>query len=106
MDERKLATVVFADLVGSTALAHDEDPERVRAVQDRFFDAMAEEIERRGGVVEKYVGVGAYLFAAVLERFFALHATVNAFTQTSARLRGADAPFKTWPPRAGEVPLL
>jgi type VI secretion system protein ImpG len=55
---------------------------------------------------EKYVGVGAYLFAAVLERFFALHATVNAFTQTSARLRGADAPFKTWPPRAGEVPLL
>ena len=56
MDERKLATVVFADLVGSTALAHDEDPERVRAVQDRFFDAMAEEIERRGGVVEKYVG--------------------------------------------------
>jgi class 3 adenylate cyclase len=56
MEERKLATVLFADLVGSTSLAHDEDPERVRALQERFFDAMAEEIERTGGVVEKFVG--------------------------------------------------
>ena len=55
-DERKLATVLFADLVGSTALAGDEDPERVRALQERFFDAMAEEIERTGGIVEKFAG--------------------------------------------------
>jgi class 3 adenylate cyclase len=55
-EERKLATVLFADLVGSTAFAGDQDPERVRAMLDRFYDAMAAEIERAGGTVEKFVG--------------------------------------------------
>ena len=55
-EERKLATVVFADLVGSTALAGSEDPERTRALLDRFDDAMAEEIERAGGTIEKFAG--------------------------------------------------
>ena len=55
-DERKLATVLFADLVGSTALADAEDPERVRARLDRFYDAMTEEIERTGGTVESFAG--------------------------------------------------
>ena len=35
-EERKLATVLFADLAGSTALAGGQDPERVRAMLDRF----------------------------------------------------------------------
>jgi len=55
-DERKLATVLFADLVGSTALADEEDPERVRLLLDRFYDAMSEEITRTGGTVEKFAG--------------------------------------------------
>jgi class 3 adenylate cyclase len=55
-EERKLATVLFADLVGSTALAGETDPERVRVRLDRFYDAMAEEIERAGGTVEKFAG--------------------------------------------------
>jgi class 3 adenylate cyclase len=55
-EERKLATVLFADLVGSTELAGDQDPERVRAMLDRFYDAMAAEIERAEGTVEKFVG--------------------------------------------------
>ena len=55
-DERKLATVVFADLVGSTQLGGSQDPERTRAMLDRFYDAMAAEIERAGGTVEKFVG--------------------------------------------------
>jgi class 3 adenylate cyclase/tetratricopeptide (TPR) repeat protein len=55
-DERKLATILFADLVGSTALADSEDPERVRVLLDRFYDVMAEEIERTGGTVEKFAG--------------------------------------------------
>ena len=55
-DERKLATVLFADLVGSTARAEDEDPERIRALLDRFYDAMREEIELAGGTVEKFAG--------------------------------------------------
>ena len=55
-EERKLATVLFADLVGSTALAGDQDPERVRALLDRFYDAMAAEVERADGTLEKFVG--------------------------------------------------
>jgi class 3 adenylate cyclase len=55
-DERKLATVVFADLVGSTQLGNSQDPERTRAMLDRFYDAMAAEIERAGGTVEKFAG--------------------------------------------------
>jgi class 3 adenylate cyclase len=51
-----LATVLFADLVGSTALASSEDPERTRALLDRFHGAMAEEIERAGGTIEKFMG--------------------------------------------------
>jgi class 3 adenylate cyclase len=55
-EERKLATVLFADLVGSTELAGGQDPERVRALLDRFYDAMAAEVERAGGTVEKFAG--------------------------------------------------
>jgi class 3 adenylate cyclase len=55
-EERKLATVLFADLVGSTELGGSQDPERTRATLDRFYDAMAAEITRAGGMVEKFVG--------------------------------------------------
>lgn len=55
-EERKLVTVLFADLVGSTELASDQDPERVRAMLDHFYDLMSEEIERAGGTIEKFVG--------------------------------------------------
>jgi DNA-binding SARP family transcriptional activator len=55
-DERKVVTVLFADLVGSTELTTAADPERARALLDRYFDAMAEEIEAAGGTVEKFVG--------------------------------------------------
>lgn len=48
--------MLFADLVGSTALAGSQDPERTRATLDRFYDAMAEEVERAGGTIEKFAG--------------------------------------------------
>jgi class 3 adenylate cyclase/tetratricopeptide (TPR) repeat protein len=54
--ERKLATVLFGDLVGSTELAGGQDPERTRARLERFYDAMAAEIETAGGTVEKFAG--------------------------------------------------
>src|SRR5437667_1386457 len=54
-EERKLATVLFADLVGSTELG-EQDPERTRALLDGFYDAMAAEIEGAGGTVEKFIG--------------------------------------------------
>lgn len=55
-EERKVATVLFADLVGSTALANDHDPERTRAVLSRFYDGMADEVERCVGTLEKFAG--------------------------------------------------
>jgi class 3 adenylate cyclase len=55
-EERKLATVVFADLVGSTVLAGVSDPERTRALLIRFYETMAVEIDRAGGTVEKFAG--------------------------------------------------
>jgi class 3 adenylate cyclase len=54
--ERKLATVVFADLVGSTELGSSQDPERTRATLERFYEAMASEIETAGGTIEKFAG--------------------------------------------------
>jgi class 3 adenylate cyclase len=55
-DERKLATVLFADLVGSTELGASQDPERTRALLARFYGAMSEEVEGAGGTVEKFAG--------------------------------------------------
>ena len=56
IEERKLATVLFADLVGSTALADSQDAERTRALLNRFYDAMSTEIADTGGTVEKFAG--------------------------------------------------
>jgi class 3 adenylate cyclase len=55
-EERKFATVLFADLVGSTKLAGSQDAERTRSLLNRFYDAMAAEIADTGGTVEKFVG--------------------------------------------------
>lgn len=54
--ERKFATALFADLVGSTELGERQDPEVVEAVVGRAFDRLSEEVERHGGLVEKYMG--------------------------------------------------
>jgi class 3 adenylate cyclase/tetratricopeptide (TPR) repeat protein len=53
---RKTVTVVFCDVTGSTALGEQIDPESLRDVQSRYFDAMREAIERHGGTIEKYIG--------------------------------------------------
>jgi class 3 adenylate cyclase/tetratricopeptide (TPR) repeat protein len=54
--ERKYATALFADLVGSTALAEEQDPEIVQSVVGRAFDRLSQEIERYGGHLEKFMG--------------------------------------------------
>ena len=54
--ERKVVTVLFADVAGSTALGERLDPERLKDVLTSFFGAMREEIEAEGGTVEKYIG--------------------------------------------------
>src|SRR5688500_13347777 len=55
-EERKLVTVLFVDIVGSTSLGHDNDPEVVRAVLARYFERVREIAETHGGTVEKFIG--------------------------------------------------
>jgi class 3 adenylate cyclase/tetratricopeptide (TPR) repeat protein len=54
--ERKMVTVLFADLVDSTGLARRLDPERAREVLSRFFDAATEELQALRGRPEKFIG--------------------------------------------------
>src|SRR4051812_5736475 len=54
--ERKYATALFADLVGSTALIESEDPEVVQAVVGEAFDRLTQELTRYEGLVEKFMG--------------------------------------------------
>ncbi|MCH8983165.1 MAG: AAA family ATPase [Acidobacteria bacterium] len=54
--ERKLVTVLFADVADSTALAERLDPEDLHQVMKTYFEAMRTEIEAEGGTVEKFIG--------------------------------------------------
>jgi class 3 adenylate cyclase/tetratricopeptide (TPR) repeat protein len=54
--ERRLVSVLFADLVGFTPLSEDRDPEEVRELLSRYFDATRQVVERYGGTVEKFIG--------------------------------------------------
>jgi class 3 adenylate cyclase/tetratricopeptide (TPR) repeat protein len=54
--ERRLVTVLFADLVGFTGLAEGRDPEQVRDLLGRYFDLSSEIARRYGGTVEKFIG--------------------------------------------------
>ena len=53
---RKTVTVVFCDLVGSTALGESTDPEALREVLARYFERMKGVVESHGGMVEKFIG--------------------------------------------------
>ena len=55
-EERRIVSVVFVDLVGSTGQAETLDPEDVRAILKPYHDRVRTEIESFGGVVEKFVG--------------------------------------------------
>jgi class 3 adenylate cyclase/tetratricopeptide (TPR) repeat protein len=55
-EERKVVTVLFADLVGFTARAERMDPEDVRAVLEPYHAHLRGELERYGGTVEKFIG--------------------------------------------------
>ena len=56
--ERKQVTVLFADVTGSMDLAEQTDPERWRAIMDRFFRILADAVHRFEGTVDKFTGDG------------------------------------------------
>jgi len=55
-EERRIVSIIFVDLVGSTAQAERLDPEDVRAILMPYHDLVRREIESFGGVVEKFIG--------------------------------------------------
>src|SRR5216110_2384509 len=55
-EERKVVTVLFADLVGFTSRAEQMDPEDVRALLAPYHRRLRSELERFGGTVEKFIG--------------------------------------------------
>src|SRR6188472_3821578 len=54
--ERKVATILFADVVDSTGLVAGADPEVVRQRLSRYFELVSHSIEAHGGTVEKFAG--------------------------------------------------
>ena len=55
-EARKVVTVVFADITGSTGLGERLDPETMRSIMGRWFEAMRAVLERHDGSVEKFIG--------------------------------------------------
>ena len=55
-EQRKLVTVLFADLAGWTKMSEQMDPEDVQTIQQAYFAAVTPAIEKHGGAVEKYIG--------------------------------------------------
>jgi predicted ATPase/class 3 adenylate cyclase len=54
--ERRIVTIMFADITGSTPLADRLDPEDMRAILTGYFNLMTEQIRRHDGTIEKYIG--------------------------------------------------
>jgi class 3 adenylate cyclase/predicted ATPase len=55
-EERRKATIIFADLSGYTAVSERVDPERMKSLIDRALRRLGDEIERYGGTIDKYIG--------------------------------------------------
>src|SRR5688572_32737496 len=56
VEERRVVTVLFADLVGFTSRAEQLDPEDVRAILSRYYGQLRSDLEAHGGFVEKFIG--------------------------------------------------
>jgi len=55
-EERRIVTVLFADMAGSTALGEKLDPEEMRRLLTRYYSIAREAVEQHGGTVEKFIG--------------------------------------------------
>jgi len=55
-EERRVVTILFADVAGSTALGDALDPEDVRVLLRRYYDVAREIVTEHGGILEKFIG--------------------------------------------------
>jgi type VI secretion system protein ImpG len=91
-----IASLVSARATQGTARA----PVRTMGVLCRGLDVRVEFDGARASAA------GVFLLAAVLERFVAHYASINAFTRFTATLKGQPGVLRAWPPRAGDLALL
>jgi class 3 adenylate cyclase len=84
---RKTVTILFADVIGSTELGERLDPESLRQVMTRYYDAMRSALERHGGSVEKFIGdaVMAVFGVPMVHEDDALRALVQFSGEEQAR---------------------
>ncbi|HEX5470157.1 MAG TPA: adenylate/guanylate cyclase domain-containing protein, partial [Gaiellaceae bacterium] len=94
-ESRKVVTIVFADVTGSTALGEQLDPEAMRRVMERYFAEMRTVLERHGGTVEKFIGdaVMAVFGIPTVHEDDALRA-VRAAAEMRARLEQLNTEFE------------
>src|SRR6202171_380025 len=55
-EERRIVTVLFADMAGSTALGEELDPEEMRRLLTRYYALAREVVDQHGGTIEKFIG--------------------------------------------------
>ena len=85
-ETRRVVTIVFTDVAGSTALGEQLDPESLRRVMWRYFDTMQGTLERHGGTVEKFIGdaIVAVFGVPAVHEDDALRAVRAAFEMSEA----------------------
>src|SRR5262245_56386782 len=91
--ERKVVTVLFADLVGFTAKAERLDPEDVQAILRPYHERLRHELERFGGTVEKFIG----------DAVMALFGAPNAHEDDPERAVRAALAIRDWIAEEGKL---
>jgi len=95
IEERKLVTVLFADITGSTTLGERFDPERWRVLLQRFFSVMTSTIEAWGGTVQKFMGDSVMAtFGVPIVKEDDAERALRAACQMLERLTELNAEFK------------
>src|ERR671936_3023367 len=92
-EERKVVTVLFCDLVSSTAQAERMDPEDVRALLSRYHERVRTDLERFGGTVEKFIG----------DAVMALFGAPTAHENDRERAVRAALAIREWAQEEGEL---
>ena len=91
--ERKIVTVLFADLVGFTSRAESLDPEDVEAILGPYHERLRSELERFGGTVEKFIG----------DAVMALFGAPTAHEDDAERAVRAALAIREWAEEQGEL---
>jgi class 3 adenylate cyclase len=97
---RKVVSIVFADLVGSTALHERLDPESARRFMETYYDAMRGAVESHGGTVTQLLGDGVKAVFGIprVAEDDAIHAVRAAVAMQESRLRLLQEPGeRLWP---------